>query len=156
MNALVPPEELDGLLSSAFVAKSFTGAKVVKGFNHLVAAIVFGSFLSAKEKLGDLDVAVYLEMKQQTDEEYSPRMDKLLEQAWREGRTPSNLVEASCWPRLEILRILRRGLRQLRLHEISGLQRLHALECCVVFGSPDAVKAILPNARIKVLHISEN
>ena len=34
----VPPEELDGLLSSAFVAKSFTGAKVVKGFNHLVAA----------------------------------------------------------------------------------------------------------------------
>jgi 8-hydroxy-5-deazaflavin:NADPH oxidoreductase len=34
----VPPEELDGLPSSAFVAKSFTGAKVVKGFNHLAAA----------------------------------------------------------------------------------------------------------------------
>src|SRR6202023_2670264 len=31
----VPPEELDGLPSSAFVAKSFTGAKLVKGFNHL-------------------------------------------------------------------------------------------------------------------------
>jgi len=38
MNALVPPEELDGLLSSAFVAKSFPGAKLVKGFNHLVVA----------------------------------------------------------------------------------------------------------------------
>ena len=34
----VPPEDLDGLPSSAFVAKSFTGAKLVKGFNHLVAA----------------------------------------------------------------------------------------------------------------------
>jgi hypothetical protein len=34
----VPPEELDGLPSSAFVAKSFAGAKLVKGFNHLVAA----------------------------------------------------------------------------------------------------------------------
>jgi 8-hydroxy-5-deazaflavin:NADPH oxidoreductase len=34
----VPPEELDGLPSSAFVAKSFTGAKLVKGFNHLSAA----------------------------------------------------------------------------------------------------------------------
>ena len=33
-------EELDGLPSSAFVAKSFTGAKVVKGFNHLGAAIL--------------------------------------------------------------------------------------------------------------------
>jgi predicted dinucleotide-binding enzyme len=31
-------EELTGLPSSAFVAKSFTGAKFVKGFNHLVAA----------------------------------------------------------------------------------------------------------------------
>ncbi|WP_035657435.1 NAD(P)-binding domain-containing protein [Bradyrhizobium sp. STM 3809] len=34
----VPPEELDGLPSSAFAAKAFTGAKLVKGFNHLVAA----------------------------------------------------------------------------------------------------------------------
>jgi 8-hydroxy-5-deazaflavin:NADPH oxidoreductase len=31
-------EELDGLPSSAFVAKAFTGAKFVKGFNHLIAA----------------------------------------------------------------------------------------------------------------------
>jgi len=38
MNALVPLEELDGLLSSAFAAKAFTGAKFVKGFNHLIAA----------------------------------------------------------------------------------------------------------------------
>jgi predicted dinucleotide-binding enzyme len=32
------PEELDDLPSSAFVAKAFTGAKLVKGFNHLIAA----------------------------------------------------------------------------------------------------------------------
>ena len=31
-------DELDGLPSSAFVAKAFTGAKLVKAFNHLVAA----------------------------------------------------------------------------------------------------------------------
>ncbi|MGR9207055.1 NADPH-dependent F420 reductase [Rhizobium leguminosarum] len=37
MNALVPLEELDGP-SSAFAAKSFTGAKFVKGLNHLIAA----------------------------------------------------------------------------------------------------------------------
>ncbi|HEX4166493.1 MAG TPA: NAD(P)-binding domain-containing protein [Bryobacteraceae bacterium] len=34
----VPPGDLDGLVSSAFVAKSFPGAKLVKGFNHLGAA----------------------------------------------------------------------------------------------------------------------
>jgi 8-hydroxy-5-deazaflavin:NADPH oxidoreductase len=36
----VPPEELGGLLSSTLVAKAFTGAKLVKGFNHLGAAIL--------------------------------------------------------------------------------------------------------------------
>jgi predicted dinucleotide-binding enzyme len=36
----IPPEELDGLPSSAFAAKSFIGAKFVKGFNHLGAAIL--------------------------------------------------------------------------------------------------------------------
>src|SRR5215475_6067857 len=39
-NALLPREELDGLPSSAFVAKAFTGAKLVKGFNHLAAAVL--------------------------------------------------------------------------------------------------------------------
>jgi hypothetical protein len=34
----IPPQELDGLPSSAFVARSFTGARLVKGFNHLGAA----------------------------------------------------------------------------------------------------------------------
>ena len=39
MNAYgVPLEELDELPSSAFIAKAFTGAKLVKGFNHLPAA----------------------------------------------------------------------------------------------------------------------
>ncbi|CCB63452.1 MULTISPECIES: NADPH-dependent F420 reductase [unclassified Hyphomicrobium] len=38
MNSQLPLEEMDGLLSSAFVAKSFTGAKLVKGFNHLIAS----------------------------------------------------------------------------------------------------------------------
>ena len=37
-NAFVGSEELGGLLSSAFVAKSFPGARLVKGFNHLPAA----------------------------------------------------------------------------------------------------------------------
>ncbi|TCL63704.1 NAD(P)-binding domain-containing protein [Rhizobium sp. BK251] len=36
----VPPEELDGKPSSMFVEQSFPGAKLVKGFNHLVADIL--------------------------------------------------------------------------------------------------------------------
>ena len=36
----VPPEELGGQPSSEFVAQAFTGARLVKGFNHLVAAVL--------------------------------------------------------------------------------------------------------------------
>src|ERR1700735_3244424 len=36
----VPPEKLGGQPSSKFVAKAFTGAKLVKGFNHLGAAVL--------------------------------------------------------------------------------------------------------------------
>jgi predicted dinucleotide-binding enzyme len=34
----VPPDELGGQASSRFVAQAFTGARLVKGFNHLIAA----------------------------------------------------------------------------------------------------------------------
>ncbi len=36
-NSQAPLEKMDGLLSSAFVAKLYAGARVVKGFNHLGA-----------------------------------------------------------------------------------------------------------------------
>jgi predicted dinucleotide-binding enzyme len=36
----VPPEELGGQPSSQVVAQAFSGAKLVKGFNHLVAAVL--------------------------------------------------------------------------------------------------------------------
>src|SRR4051812_31912389 len=36
----VPPEKLGGLPSARFVAQAFAGGKLVKGFNHLIAAIL--------------------------------------------------------------------------------------------------------------------
>ncbi len=36
----VPPEQMGGLPSARFVAQAFTGGKLVKGFNHLGAAIL--------------------------------------------------------------------------------------------------------------------
>lgn len=40
MNTQATLEELGDFPSSAFVAKVFTGARLVKGFNHLVAAVL--------------------------------------------------------------------------------------------------------------------
>lgn len=38
MNLFPVPEDLNGLPASAVVAKAFPGARLVKGFNHLIAA----------------------------------------------------------------------------------------------------------------------
>lgn len=38
MPTVFPPEKLGGQPSSKFVAQAFTGGRLVKGFNHLVAA----------------------------------------------------------------------------------------------------------------------
>ncbi|PTS94714.1 NADPH-dependent F420 reductase, partial [Pseudomonas sp. HMWF006] len=39
-NTQVPPEELGGQPSSMVVARSFTGVRLVKGFNHLGASVL--------------------------------------------------------------------------------------------------------------------
>ena len=39
-NTRVPPEELGGKPSSSVVAQAFTGARLVKGFNHLGATVL--------------------------------------------------------------------------------------------------------------------
>jgi predicted dinucleotide-binding enzyme len=36
----VSPEELGGQASSRFVAQAFAGGRLVKGFNHLAAAVL--------------------------------------------------------------------------------------------------------------------
>nr|WP_281411449.1 NADPH-dependent F420 reductase [Mesorhizobium sp. NZP2298] len=36
----VPPEKLGGQPSSKFIAQAFPGARLVKGFNHLIAAVL--------------------------------------------------------------------------------------------------------------------
>jgi len=36
----VSPEKLEGLPSAKFVAQAFTGSRLVKGFNHLAAAVL--------------------------------------------------------------------------------------------------------------------
>lgn len=36
----VPPEQLGGQPSSKVIAQAFTGARLVKGFNHLVAGVL--------------------------------------------------------------------------------------------------------------------
>jgi predicted dinucleotide-binding enzyme len=41
-NLFPVPDEVEGLPSSALVAKAFPGAKLVKGFNHLIAATLAG------------------------------------------------------------------------------------------------------------------
>ncbi|MEO5760197.1 MAG: NADPH-dependent F420 reductase [Mesorhizobium sp.] len=67
----VPPEELGGQPSSRFVAQAFSGARLVKGFNHLIAATldqdpaVHGGrrvvFLASDDDAGAAEIGVLAE-----------------------------------------------------------------------------------------------
>lgn len=96
----VLPEELGGLLSSAVIAKAFTGAKFVKGFNHLIAAtlaadpIVQGGhrviFLSSNAEDATAPVAALAKQLG-----FAPRQSGKAQRGWRAGaRTRPHLGPA--------------------------------------------------------------
>ena len=96
-----PPEELDGLPSSAFAARSFPGARLVKGFNHLGAAtlatdpIVEGGYRVVFLSSDDEDaVAPVAELAKQLG--FAPvKLGKLNEGGWlvhARGRTWGTLI----------------------------------------------------------------
>ena len=106
------------------------------------AIAVFGSFLSDKAQLGDLDVAVkWLDRVADDD-----RAERAHAYAERSGRQFSNFVEFLAWPETELFQILKARKRTIRIQGWQAFTRLVAKdpERCpyrVVFGDAERVKA---------------
>ena len=64
----------------------------------ITGVIVFGSFLSASEELGDVDVGIQLERKVMGDEVFMQRAEARRKLAQERGRRFRNLTEWVTWP----------------------------------------------------------
>lgn len=76
---------------------------------------VFGSYLSEKEILGDIDIAIKLE-KKGTREEFKSKSDERIIFAHKNGRTFSNFIDQLYWPYQEVMLQLSTRKKGLSLH----------------------------------------
>jgi predicted nucleotidyltransferase len=79
---------------------------------------VFGSYLTDKEKLGDLDIAIELGPKNRVKADHW----KLCDRQYREGR--GSFMQQTLWPEQKVLRALRGRNHALSFHEYDELERL--------------------------------
>lgn len=93
---------------------------------------VFGSYLSTKDLLGDIDVAVKLVRKFDGDK-FMEENKKRTHLAIQKGRTFSNYVEETYWPYREVMLLLKTKKKGLSLHDEDADEVVRKTECKVVY-----------------------
>jgi hypothetical protein len=112
----------------------------------ITGVIVFGSFLSPSEELGDVDVGIELERKPMGDEVFMQLAEARTQLAQERGRQFRNLTEWVTWPTTEIWLFLKSRARQLSIHDFRELKRLPPFRCRILLGKRRALMKALPNA----------
>jgi hypothetical protein len=84
---------------------------------YVQKVLVFGSYLSDRPDLGDVDLAVTLAFRYDDVDKRQEQFDKRIQYAVDQGRVFKNIVERYGWPQIEIFRILKASLPSLSLHD---------------------------------------
>jgi hypothetical protein len=102
--------------------------------------IVFGSYLTPKDRLGDLDVALDLRPRPSQEDQFdwaARRIDQAVEQ----GRRFDNLADRYTWPEVEVLRLLRARSRALSIQQLQNLDEVfEGVPHVVLYEHPGPVR----------------
>jgi hypothetical protein len=111
-------------------------------------ALVFGSYLSSAELLGDVDIAINLVPKIDDPQAFHELKDMRIEAAHCEGVRFRNTTHRAYWPRLDALRYLKSRSTVISLHEIDdGILAL--CESRIIYQqTPKAARAAAAAVRI--------
>ncbi len=97
------------------------------GFLYRVTeVVVFGSYLSGRSKVGDVDLARRLEPKPEYREGWGARVLEHSTEAEVRGRRFARFADRLGWPQQEVRRFLRAGSRSLSLHDLDHEEELIA------------------------------
>ncbi len=92
-------------------------------FAYRVAkAVVFGSYLSEKERINDIDVAIALAPREKDRQAQNHLEDQRIRDARRSGREFHNIPDEMFWPQHEVLLFLKARSRALSFHHIQDLR----------------------------------
>jgi predicted nucleotidyltransferase len=87
--------------------------------------VLFGSYISSKESVNDIDIAIELVCKVTNRGRYEELARDRVKEAHQNGRTFSNSLDEIFWPQTEVRRYLKARSRVISLHdtfELSSLQ----------------------------------
>jgi hypothetical protein len=101
---------------------------------RVATVVVFGSYLTDRLKIGDVDLAVVLSAR----ESDAPRQRELEKSARVRCVRPRNMTEHICFPTTEVYRTLKGGSAFLELHE-----GLHELDCIFESGARPAYRVLV-------------
>jgi hypothetical protein len=85
--------------------------------------VIFGSYLSNQEWVGDIDLAIQLDRRPEFAECWPEALLAKAEDAANRGRRFGGFLERLAWPETEVKRFLRGGVRSLSLHDWTKEER---------------------------------
>lgn len=85
-------------------------------------AYVFGSYLSNKDRISDIDIAIDLQPKEKNDDKYFTLCQQRRADVAAKGKRFRNLTEELCWPIIEVHQFLKSHSRSLSIHGIVDLK----------------------------------
>ena len=91
---------------------------------RIPTVIVYGSYVRGETFLSDVDIAVELEGKWDSDEERDSREKQRIKFAFASGRTFSNFIDELSWPKYEVQRYLKARTRGLSVHPLDDFIRM--------------------------------
>lgn len=93
---------------------------------------VFGSYLSDKELLGDLDVAIKISRRYH-GADFQARNEKRIIFASQNGKRFSNFIDQISWPHTEVVQLLKTKKKGLSLHDEDNDEVLERTESRLVY-----------------------
>jgi predicted nucleotidyltransferase len=83
--------------------------------------LVFGSYLTERERINDIDVAIELVPRYNDPDKRMAAMQARIHQAYKAGRQFSSFVDELVWPEKEVLLFLKSRSRAISLHTTDDL-----------------------------------
>lgn len=130
-NPAITRQKADGLLNEIIEKAKHINA--TKELVYYVESIkVFGSYLSEKELLGDIDVAVKLSKRYEGDT-FRQQIQKRIDLAFQNGRRFANIIDRYCWPHREVMLLLKSKKKGLSLHDEGEDDVVNQTETRIVY-----------------------
>ncbi len=111
---------------------------------RIASAVLFGSILSEKERLGDVDIAIELHPTTSNDREFKDLCRYRFWMAQLNGRRFKSDFDQIAWPTAEIFHVLRARTRSLSLRPLSHLNHMQDIPYRVLHGDPVRLRSMIP------------